>query len=155
MSELNIGLQHVAQMLQNSPGVLFTVPGGLQQGVASEQAEMPFVLIQSFGDTVDTDYNDRHAISFMTVSVRVVKDADSLEELEEAYDEVHKALQNSQGTYQLQTNKWKVKAGIDPEPIYVEKVVSSCRRVNETDLAEAASGKIIRYRGGIYELTIS
>ncbi|WP_164700854.1 hypothetical protein [Modestobacter sp. KNN46-3] len=140
MNAIAAATQHVVARLTSAPAVLAAVPAErIVQGAVPDpdRAEYPLILIQTYGDPVDTRYVARaRALTEVTVSVRVVMPADDLGPLVPIASAVDAALDGTFGVTDTGT-------------------VSSCVRVSETELIERASGQVLRYLGGRYELLVS
>ncbi|WP_176445437.1 tail completion protein gp17 [Blastococcus mobilis] len=142
MNAIAAATQHVVSRLYASAAVTAHVPAERKRIVQGalpnpEEAEYPLIFVLTYGDPVDTRYNNaRRALTEVTVSVRVVMPADDLGPLVPIAVAVDEALDGTRGETATGT-------------------VVSCVRISETEMVDRVAGQTVRYLGGRYELLVS
>lgn len=142
MSAVAAAVVHVRSRLAADPTIAAAVTGAdgevrIFHGVAPSQAKHPMVLIQTYGDPIDTVYNGTaRALTTVAMQVRVVGPAETLGVLLPAANAIDTALDATSG-----------------DTAYGR--IAMCHRTAECDLSEIDAGKVVRYLGGRYELIVT
>lgn len=128
----------IIEQLRSSPELMAIVGDRVFQGVAPAAVKYPLILVQPYGQPDDIYYNSKlRAATRVTMSVRVVAQADSLSTLEPAALLVDQCLQ-----------------GTGPE-FSDRGYIAACVRTSETEQTEIVDTHTWRYLGGIYELIVT